>query len=61
MNRPEDEFWGSRLGKIMTLIDIDNDYNRMQTAEVNQEAYTSKYFGGEVEEIHSMKEIEGFV
>lgn len=45
----------------MTLIDIDNDYNRMQTAEVNQEAYTSKYFNGEVEEIHSMKEIEGFV
>jgi len=54
----------SPLKKVLKMLDIHNDYVAMKKAEMNHEEYQSKYFCevvSEVIEIHSMREVEGFV
>jgi hypothetical protein len=63
MNRPEQEFWNSRLAKIIKMIDMYADKKIMQAAAIRNEEYKSKYFSSqtsEVKEIKSLKEIEGW-
>lgn len=63
MGMSERDFWKSPLRKIVKLADIFKDENAMKVAGMNGEEYSSKYFSEhqEVAEIHSMRELEGFV
>ena len=63
MGMSERVFWKSPLRKIVKMADIYKDEIAMKAAEMNNEEYSSKYFSEyqEVTEIHSMRELEGFV
>ena len=63
MGMSEHDFWKSPLQKIVKMADIYKDENAMKAAEMNGEEYSSKYFYEKQEavEIHSMRELEGFV
>ncbi len=64
MGMSERSFWRSPLKKILKMIDIFHDEAALKHANLNQEEYASKYFNRadkEAKEIHSMRELEGFV
>lgn len=63
MGMSERGFWESPLRKVVKLADIYKDETAMKAAALNNEEYTPKYFYEEQEitEIHSMRELEGFV
>jgi hypothetical protein len=62
MNRPEQEFWNSRLSKIIKMIDMYADKKAMEAHAMRNEQYQSKYFSGgnKAKKINSLKEIEGW-
>lgn len=43
------------------MIDMYVDETNMKAAALNEEGYESKYFSPKVDEVQSMKEVEGFV
>lgn len=63
MGMSEPDFWKSPLRKVVKLLDIHMDAAKFQESALNGEEYQSKYFSEktEVTEIHSMREMEGFV
>ena len=63
MGLSEREFWNSPLKKVLKLIDIYTDEQNMLRAQMDHAEYQSQYFSDEpeVQEITSMKEIEGWV
>lgn len=65
MGLSEREYWSSPLKKVMKLLDIYQDEQSIIKAEADGMNYRSKYFTEpedcqEVQEITSMKEIEGW-
>lgn len=63
MKRTEQEFWESTHRKIVSMIDMYADEASIKAAALDGIPYQSKYFGDPVavEDIASMKEMEGFV
>ena len=61
MKMSEHNFWSSPLRKINKMIDMYQDEQSMVISTYNNTEYQSQYFVAEAEEIHSMKEVEGFV
>jgi hypothetical protein len=62
MNRPEQEFWTSRLSKIIKMIDMYADKKVMEASAMRNEKYQSRYFSSKEEPnvSKSLKEIEGW-
>lgn len=61
MRMSEQGFWDSPFCKVMKLIDMYEDEVMMQASAAGQVGYTSVYFNEEPSEIHSMREVEGFI
>lgn len=61
MKMSEPGFWLSPLKKVLKMIDMYQDEENLKLGAYNNTDYQSKYFTPEPEEIHSMKELEGFV
>lgn len=57
----EDEFYYSSLAKVVYLIDIWADEQRMKKAALNNQRYESKYFSEpqETKTVQSLREIFG--
>lgn len=61
MKMSEQNFWSSPLKKVLKMIDMYQDEENLKISAYNNSNYQSRYFTSEPEEIHSMKEVEGFV
>ncbi|HCL03888.1 MAG TPA: hypothetical protein DHW61_16025 [Lachnoclostridium phytofermentans] len=63
MGMSEDDFYHSSLAKVVYLIDVWADEQKMKTAALNSQHYKSKYFDRpqETKTVQSLKEILGGV
>lgn len=61
MRMSEQGFWDSPFCKVMKLIDMYKDEMMMQASAAGQVGYAPVYFNEEPGEIHSMREVEGFI
>ncbi len=61
MRMSEQGFWDSPFCKVMKLIDMYKDEAMMQASAAGQMGYTPVYFNEDPSEIHSMREVEGFI
>lgn len=52
---------GQPFCKVMKLIDMYKDEVMIQASAAGQVGYTPVYFNEEPGEIHSMREVEGFI
>jgi hypothetical protein len=62
MNRSEQEFWNSKLVKILCIIDMFIDKKMIESQAINNKPYQSKYFSSKdtVKKVNSLKDIEGW-